>query len=264
MVVGPALMDRTGPPELLLDAAAAEIAMQQLVERFGDRLAVTPRFAVSCSEALLAACGRLARRNRLLVQTHLSENPDEIAMVAEQFIEAEDYLSVYEAAGLVGPRTLLAHAIHCSDDAYRRIAAAKATIAHCPTSNVALGSGRMPIERVVAAGARLCLGTDVGAGPDLCMLDVLRTFVDVHDGYYPTDASVTLPLATRAGARALGMGDRGEIAVGMRADLAVLRVPGGTEEPQRAFEDAVRSYRTGDDGAVSAVIRDGEILQFGV
>ena len=262
MVAGPALMDRTGPQELLLEAAAAEAAMQDLADRFGDRVAVTPRFAVSCSEALLAACGRLARRDRRIVQTHLSENPDEIAMVAQQFPGSEDYLGVYEAAGLVGPHTLLAHAVHCSDSAYRRIAHAGATVVHCPTSNVALGSGRMPIERVVASGAKLCLGTDVGAGPDLGMLDVLRTFVDVHQGHYPTDASVTLPLATRAGALALGMADRGQIAAGMWADLAVLRVPGGAADPVRAFEDAVRGYRTGDEGAVIAVVREGELLEY--
>jgi len=264
MVVGPALMDRIGPPDLLLDAEQAHAAMCALHDRFGDAVAVTPRFAVSCSEALLAACGRLVQQHGLIAQTHLSENPDEIALVGEQFPGAEDYLAVYEAAGLVGPRTLLAHAIHCSDAAYRRIAAAGATVVHCPTSNVALGSGRMPIERVVAAGAGICLGSDVGAGPDLCMLDVLRSFVEVHDGLFPTDAAVTLPLATRAGARALGMTDRGEIAVGMRADFVVLRCTGAANEPPRVFEDVVRSYLTGDQRAVLGVVCDGEIHGFEV
>jgi len=259
LVAGPPLMDRTGPPELLLSAERAESGMRELIERFGSRVAVTPRFAVSCSEALLAACGRLSNDNDLVVQTHLSENLEEIGLVSKQFPGAVDYLGVYEAAGLVGPRTLLAHAVHCSEDAYRRIAAARAKIVHCPTSNIALGSGRMPVERVVAAGVDLCLGTDVGAGPDLCMLDVLNAFVDVHAGHYPTDASVTLPLATRAGARALGMLDRGELAPGMRADLTVLRVDRGVEDPVRSFEDAVRSYETGDEGAVLGVVVGGEV-----
>ena len=247
---GPALMDREGPAELLCEPSVADRAMRDLRRRFGDRLVVTPRFAVSSTEAQLALCGALAREADLRVQTHLSENPDEIALVARQFPECRDYLEVYERAGLVGPRTLLAHAVHCSDGAFARIAAAGAWIVHCPTSNLALGSGRMPFERVREAGVSVCLGSDVGAGPDLCLLDVLRAFVQVHDGHAATDPATILALATVHGARALGLGDRGELIRGQRADIAVLACPEASAEPVSAFESLVRGYGTGDAGAV--------------
>ncbi len=242
VVAGPALMDSQGPDGLLLGPPEAEAAMNALVGRFGRAVVVTPRFAVSCTASLLEVCGRLAARHALRVQTHLSENPDEIALVGELFPDARDYLDVYERAGLLKPGTLLAHAVHCSDDAYRRIAAARAWIVHCPTSNEALHSGRMPVERIAQLGPAVCLGSDVGAGPDLCMLDVLRCFVAIHEGRHPVHAEVTLPLATRAGAEALGLLDRGALTAGQRADLVVLQAPGAGQDPGRAFDELVRAY----------------------
>ena len=251
-------MDREGPDGLLLDTAATDGAIRERVARFGDRLVVTPRFAVSSTETQLDLCGAVARELGLRVQTHLSENPDEIALVAQQFPDCRDYTEVYERADLIGPRTLLAHAVHCSDGEYGRIAAAGGWIVHCPTSNLALGSGRMPIERVRAAGVGVCLGSDVGAGPDLCLLDVLAAFVRIHDGAVATDPSVTLPLATSAGARALGLVDRGELRAGLRADLAVLGCEGAGADPVAAFDARVRSYRTDEPGAVLATVAGGD------
>jgi guanine deaminase len=256
-VGGPALMDREGPPGLLLDTAATDGALRRLFERFGDRSVVTPRFAVSSTETQLDLCGAVARELGLRVQTHLSENPDEIALVARQFPDCRDYTEVYERAGLIGPRTLLAHAVHCSDDEYGRVASAGGWIVHCPTSNLALGSGRMPLERVRTAGVGVCLGSDVGAGPDLCLLDVLRAFAEIHEGILPTDAAATLPLATVAGARALGLDDRGELRTGQRADLTILRCEDAGGDPAAAFDRCVRGYRTGEAAAVLATIAGG-------
>jgi len=250
-------MDREGPPDLLCEPSAADHAMRRLWDRFGDRLVVTPRFAVSSTEAQLALCGALAREAGLRVQTHLSENPDEIALVARQFPECKDYLEVYERAGLVGSRTLLAHAVHCSDEAYGRIADAGAWIVHCPTSNLALGSGRMPVEDVRDAGAGICLGSDVGAGPDLCLLDVMRAYVEVHRGHAPVDVETLLRAATVDGARALGLDDRGALLPGWRADVAVVACPGASNEPESAFEELVQGYTTGDGGSVLLAVVAG-------
>ena len=123
---------------------------------------------------LLEQAGRTARAAGLRVQTHLSEQPAEIAAVQKLFPQAIDYLDVYERAGLVHDRTILAHAVHCEGDAFRRIAAAGAAIACCPTSNAFLGSGRFPLDRASAAGATVAVGSDVGAGPLFSPLDVLR------------------------------------------------------------------------------------------
>lgn len=260
VIAGPALMDREGPDELLLAPREAERALKRLAERYGDRLAVTPRFAVSCTADLLEACGRVAARGGHLVQTHVSENRDEIVLVAEQFPAARDYLDVYDRAGLLGPRTLLAHAVHCSDDNFRRIRTAGAAVVHCPTSNLALGSGRMPLERAAVLGVRVCLGSDVGAGPDLCLLDVLRACVDLHGGRHRVDAAALLPLATLAGAQALGYDDRGFLAPGARADLIAVATPDPDPDPALALDAAIRAYPTGARERVLWTVAGGRTI----
>lgn len=262
VLAGPAWMDQQGPDELMTSAATAEDALERLAARFGRRLVATPRFAVSCSGELLRVCGRVAARHGLHVQTHLSENPDEIELVSRLFPESRDYLDVYDRAGLLGDRTLLAHAVHCSGDAFERIAAAGATVVHCPTSNVALHSGRMPMERVLAAGAAVCLGSDVGAGPDLSMLDVLRCFVQQHEGICSVEPETSLPLATRAGALALGLEDRGWLLEGARADLAVLRFRGNRHAPRSAYEEAIRGHETGAEDSILAVVSGGRLTSW--
>jgi guanine deaminase len=182
-VCGPAVMTSGGPSALRRGLTETLHEIELLADRFGARVVVSPRFALSCDDTTLAALGALARRRGLAVQTHLAETGDEVAAVARAFPSARDYLDVYARAGLVGPRTLLGHAIHVSDGELARIAAARAAVVHCPTSNLALGSGRMEIERVRAHGVRWLLGTDVGAGPDLSMLDPIAAALSVHDGF---------------------------------------------------------------------------------
>ena len=257
VIAGPALMDQQGPEGLMTVPADAEVAMDVLVARFGTRVASTPRFAVSCSAELLEVCGRVARRHGLVAQTHLSENPDEITLVADLFPQARDYLDVYDRAGLLTRRALLAHCVHCCDDALARIAAAGATVVHCPTSNVALGSGRMPLERVLDAGAATCLGSDVGAGPDLCMLDVLRCLLEQHDGHMDVGVELSLNLATAAGAEALGLADRGWLVQGARADVVVVRAA-QHQDPCAAYEAAIRAHRVDDTDSILGVVCGGE------
>jgi len=195
-VCGPAVMTAGEPPGLVRTPAEAMADLERLHACFGDRLVVTPRFALSCDAATLAALGAFANARGLLVQTHLSETPDEVALVRARFPGARDYLDVYERAGLIGPRTLLGHVIHVSDGELARIAAAGAIVVHCPTSNRALGSGRMPLERLRAAGVKWVLGSDVGAGPSLCMLDAIAGAQDAHAGVAPLDTAELLHRAT--------------------------------------------------------------------
>ncbi len=193
---GPALMERHGPPELLHPASQT---LRSLTDAAAGRMfAITPRFAPNLTPAGLAACGALAAQTGWPVQSHLSENLDEVHWVRDLFPQAQDYLDVYDQAGLLGPRCILAHAIHVSDREVDRLAATGTWIAHCPTSNVALGSGRMPLERLQAAGVPWVLATDVGAGPQLSLLDVMRTFVQVHRGHAVATAEQSLCRATAA------------------------------------------------------------------
>ncbi|MGH7563889.1 MAG: amidohydrolase family protein, partial [Gemmatimonadota bacterium] len=180
VVMGKVLMDRNAPAELLEPAEEGIAASLALAERWegsaGGRLhtAITPRFAPTSTRDLLDRAGRAAREAGLRVQTHLSEQSEEIGVVRKLFPDAADYLGVYERSGLVHDRTILAHAVHCDADAFGRIAAAEAAIACCPTSNAFLGSGRFPLLPAKDAGVTVAAGSDVGAGPQISPLDVLR------------------------------------------------------------------------------------------
>ena len=145
IVSGKVLMD-LGPEGLRDNVASGRAETEALIARWRGRgrlgYAVTPRFAPTSSREQLADAGELlAAHPDVLMHTHLSENPGEIAFVAERFPEAADYLDVYDRFGLVGPRSVFAHCVHMSDRALARMAEAGAGIAFCPTSNLFLGSG---------------------------------------------------------------------------------------------------------------------------
>jgi guanine deaminase len=201
---GPAAMTAGGPPALRRGLVETLAEMESLADRFGARAVVSPRFALSCDDTTLAALGDLARRRNLPVQTHLSETGNEVDAVRRAYPSAKDYLDVYGRAGLVGPRTLLGHAIHVTDDELRRIADARAVVVHCPTSNLALGSGRMELERLREHGVRWVLGSDVGAGPDLSMFDVIAAALSVHEGFARVTATEFFHRATLGPAAVLG------------------------------------------------------------
>ncbi|HWN68058.1 MAG TPA: guanine deaminase, partial [Haliangium sp.] len=206
-IIGKVLMDRHAPAPLLQEAGAALADTAWLVERWsgaaGGRLqvAVTPRFAPSCSPELLRGAGALARRLGCPIQTHLAENLGEVAAVRQAFPEHRDYTAVYEHAELVGDKSLLAHCIHLSDDELDRLARAGATAVHCPDSNFYLHSGRFPLARARERGVAIALGSDVGAGTCFSLVEAMRL------GSYAQDATVDprwlFYWATLGGARAL-------------------------------------------------------------
>jgi guanine deaminase len=198
------------------------------------RYAVTPRFSVSSSAALLAACGAVVRDvPGVWATSHLNETPEEIEVVRARFPGASDYLATYEAAGLVGPRSVFAHDVHPTDAELARLATAGAVVAHCPTSNHALGSGLFPLARHLRAGVRVALGTDVGAGASLSVCGEAtaayagQMLLGAHG--VPLTGAHLLWWATAAGARALGLDDRvGDLRPGRDADLVALRPPAGS------------------------------------
>ena len=231
---GLVMSDRNLRPELHLAPEQAAEAAGALLERWHGRgrtrYAVTPRFSVSCSDAMLDACGALlAQASGVLFTSHINENPDEIATVAELFAWARDYLDTYEHYGLVGERSVLAHDVHPTTGELQRLAATGASVAHCPSSNAFLGSGIFPMSRHRAHGVRIALGTDVGAGTGLSLLKECLCAHQMQlvrsDGERLSPAHL-LYLATKAGAEALGLGDTvGDLAPGKSADLVLLRPP---------------------------------------
>ncbi len=192
--------------------------------------AVTPRFALSTSEAMLEVCQTLLREHEgLLFQTHLNENLEEIAEVARLFPWAADYLAVYERFGLSRPGAVMAHNVHPTDSELDRLAASGVTVAHCPSSNAALGSGLFPLRRHINAGVRCALGTDVGGGTGFGMLKEGLAGLLAAARRSRWNASRRRPLALSgdaAGAEALGLGEEtGDFRAGKSADFVYLRPP---------------------------------------
>jgi guanine deaminase len=237
---GLVVSDRDLRSELHRSPDAAYDAGLELAQRWHGRgrlrYAVTPRFSISCSERMLESCGALAAElDGALVTSHINENVDEIKAVADWFPWSADYLETYERHGLVGEATVLAHDVHVTEAELTRLAARRASVAHCPASNAFLGSGIFPMRRHLDHGVRFALGTDVGAGTGLGLLKEGLMAYQVQmlagDGLRLAPAHL-LWLATRAGALAVGLGDTvGDLRAGRDADFVLLRPPaGGTLE----------------------------------
>jgi guanine deaminase len=234
IVAGQVLSDRGLLPELHQTPERAYRESSLLIERFHShgrlKYAVTPRFALSTSDAMLEVCQTLLREHEgLLLQTHLNENLQEIADVARLFPWAPDYLAVYELFGLNRPGAVMAHDVHPTDSELDRLASGGAAVAHCPGSNAALGSGLFPLKRHIQAGVRCALGTDVGGGIGFGMLkEGLQAYLlqrIAPDGML-LDAGHLLYLATLAGAEALGLAsETGDLSIGKSADFVYLRPP---------------------------------------
>jgi guanine deaminase len=230
---GLVVSDRNLLPALHVTPDEAYEASRRLLERWHNRgrlrYAVTPRFSGSCSDAMLEACGALP--GDLTVTTHVNESVAEVRAVAELFPWSRDYLETYERFGLVGPTSVLAHDVHVTDDELRRLAAARASVAHCPASNAFLGSGAFPMRRHLEHGVRFALGTDVGAGTGLSLLKEGLMAYQVQrllpDGCLLRPDHL-LYLGTRAGAEALGLADTvGDLSPGKSADYVLVRPPPG-------------------------------------
>lgn len=231
-VVGLTLMDRACPKELAVGVERAMRESRRLIRQFHghdrDRLrfAVTPRFAPTSSRALLTAAGRLAADHQLLVQTHVAETKAEARLAARAHPYASSYLDIYDRAGLLGCRTVLAHAIHFSRRDYDLIAKREAAVVHCPDSNAFLGSGRMKLEPLRSREIDVGLGSDVAAGRSFSMR---RAMAHAYDNALALEAPVhpeaLLRMATLGGAKALGCADlTGSLEPGKDADFVVIPV----------------------------------------
>jgi guanine deaminase len=234
IISGLVLSDRLLRPELHQSPADAYRDSAALIQRFHRRgrllYAVTPRFALSTSEAMLEVCRTLcSEHDGLRVQTHLNENVEEVAAVRRLFPWASDYLSVYERYGLSGPDAVMAHSVCTTDAELERLAARRTSVAHCPGSNAALGSGIFPFDRHLASGVHCALGTDVGGGIGFGILkEALQAYLmqRVTPRGVALDPARLLFLATRAGATALGLDHEvGDFQPGKAADLLYLRPP---------------------------------------
>ncbi|KAL4898142.1 hypothetical protein BDV59DRAFT_190057 [Aspergillus ambiguus] len=228
---------------------------------------ITPRFAISCSPALLRGLGELAARpayRTLPIQTHFNESRQEMAFTRELFPGVEDETALYEAFGLLGPRTVLAHAVYLSPREMDRVQALGCGIAHCPVPNTTMDEFMVaPVREYLARGVKVGLGTDCGGGFSSSMLEVMRMAFMVSVAREtqtggrdkPLSLAEGFYLATAGGARVCGLEETvGRFAVGMQFDAVLVRTGEGVDgvmtpvEEEDSLQTVFEKFlMTGDD-----------------
>ena len=270
VVAGKTVMDRNAPDGLRDTARSGYDDSKRLLGTWHGRgrisYAITPRFSPTSTPEQLAAMGALWAENPdCLMQTHLSEQVDEVAWVADLFPDARDYLDSYEQFGLLGPGALYGHAIHLSEREKSRIKEVDASLIHCPTSNMFIGSGLFDMAGLKAAGQRIGLATDTGGGSSFSMLRTMAAAYEVAQlrgtALHPAQLYW---LATLGSSKALRMNDKiGNLAIGSEADLVVLNLSSTPAISQRAaqaegfWQALFPTIMMGDDRAISNVWVNG-------
>jgi guanine deaminase len=227
-IVGKTMMDRNAPDALLEDPQQSYEESRALAAKWHKRgllrYAITPRFAPTSTPRLLELAGKLKQEfPDAYVHSHISENRKEVEWVQQLFPEAE-YADVYDRYGLLDERSVLAHGVWLTEEELDLLNRRRSVIAHCPNSNLFLGSGLFRLHHVLSRGVRVGLGTDIGAGTTPSM------FTAMADAYKVQQVqSVSLSpfqlwyLATLGGARALSLEkESGSLQVGKSADFIVL------------------------------------------
>ncbi|MCA1337320.1 guanine deaminase [Pseudooceanicola marinus] len=266
VVAGKTCMDRNAPEGLRDTPQTAYDQSKALLEKWHGQgrigYAITPRFSPTSTPEQLEALGALwAEHPEVLMQTHLSEQTDEIAWVQGLYPEARDYLDTYEAFGLLGSNGLYGHSIHLEPREIARLDEMGAAVVHCPTSNTFIGSGLFDMKGITQTKIRVGLATDTGGGSDFSMLRTMAAAYEVGQlRHNPLHPAQLLWLATAGSAGALGMADRiGTLAPGSEADVVVLDLASTPAIAQREaqagdiWEAVFPTIMMGDDRAVQAV-----------
>ena len=231
MICGKVMMDRNAPDDLCDTPESSYTDSKALIQQWHNKerlgYAVTPRFAPTSSDAQLQQCGKLLDEHPdVHLHTHLSENTAECNWVSTLFPDRMDYLSVYEHHGLVRKRSVFAHSIHLSHDEWKRMANQQAAIAHCPTSNLFIGSGLFDLRSAQKFGVPVGLGTDIGGGDSF---SILRTVNEAYKIQQLQNNSLSpqqaLYMATLGGAVALDLDSHiGNFTEHKEADFVALDV----------------------------------------
>jgi guanine deaminase len=231
LIAGKVLMDRNAPKALQDTAQSGYDDSKKLIKKWHNKgrlqYAITPRFAPTSTPEQLTAAGQLWKEHpTTYVQSHIAENVHEIAWAKELFPQRKGYLDIYDHYGLTGKRAVYAHGIHLTEDEFQCCHDTETALAHCPTSNLFLGSGLFNISAVKNAKrpVEVGLGSDIGAGTSFSLLTTLNEAYKVAQlRNISLDALKLLYLATLGGARALSLEDKiGTLEIGKEADFVVL------------------------------------------
>jgi guanine deaminase len=235
-IVGRVMMDREAPPDLCSTAADPEPWIEADRPDSRTQTAVTPRFAIACSDAMLARAGELAPGR--FVQTHLGEQQAEIDRTLEFYPDDASYTAVYDRFGLLHERALLGHCVHLASDEWELLRRRRGVAVHCPQANIFLQSGLFDLDAAREHGVRVALGSDIAAGSDASMPRVARAMIETAKARRLTvapKAAIPTPgeawnMVTRDNAAALGYDDGGVLRPGAAADLLILRPPFDIDE----------------------------------
>lgn len=271
MIAGKILMDRNAPDSVLDTAQGGYDDSKALIAKWhgqGRNLyAVTPRFAPTSTPAQLEACGALmVEHDDVYLQSHVSENTDEVRWVADLFPDARSYQDVYAKYGMLGPRALYGHAIHMDAADLAQAAETDTRYVHCPTSNLFIGSGLFRLNETRRAGVGVMLGCDVGGGTSLSPFATMKAAYEIAQfGGYSLTPEEAFWLSTAGGAETLSLGERiGRLSPGYEADIVVLDVNSTPVIRQRmARADSLRDMLfaqmiLADDRAVQATYAAGK------
>jgi guanine deaminase len=266
VVGGKTCMDHNAPDDLIDTAQSAYDDSKDLIDLWHGQgrlsYAITPRFSPTSTTEQLAALGGLwQERPDCLMQTHLSEQTEEITWVRSLFPDARDYLETYAQFGLLGARGLYGHAIHLEPREIAQLAEIGASVVHCPTSNTFIGSGLFDLTGLARAGVGSGLATDIGGGSNFSMLRTMAAAYEVAQlrgqALHPAQL---MWLASEGSAKALHLsGTIGHLGAGAEADLCILNLSSTAAIAQRHehandfWESLFPTVMMGDDRAIRQV-----------
>lgn len=281
--IGKVCMDQNSPLDYCDESCEASVqGTRNLISYIGDqgekckliKPIVTPRFAPTCSMPLLKGLGLLAHESDCHIQTHISENKSEIHWVRDLFPENASYADVYDAAGLLTEKTILAHAIHLTEAEKTLISQRQSAVSHCPNSNFALNSGCLNIRDLLERNIKVSLGTDVAGGYSISMLDACRQAIIASKVCHfeapasrPLNAAEAFSLATLSGATCLGLESiLGNFQVGKSFDALIVDVYANPQIPRGPDDNLLgalfeKFIFCGDDRCIKSVFVNGaEVL----
>lgn len=235
---------------------------------------VTPRFALTCSEDLLKGLGDIAKEHDVHIQTHLCESLPEIERAKELFPQYKNYADIYAGTGLLTSKAIMAHCVHLNDEEIQTLKQHNTSVSHCPTSNICLLSGLCPVKKIINAGIKVGLGTDVAGGYTPSILEAMRhtimtakTLAIEGKETEPLTYKEAIYLATLGGAEALAMDQEiGNFQVGKSFDALVINLVHELSPvdsfPEKDIDDLIQKFvMLGDDRNIVKVFVNGQTVK---
>src|SRR5690606_31704436 len=249
-VIGNVQMTINSPKKLTQKPEEVQAMTEKLAAKYKEKYAVTPRFAIATDPVTMREGGKSAKKHKSFIQTHLSENKDEISFVnslykgMKGFEKITSYTDIYKRVGLLTNKTIMGHAIHLDKEELQVLSKTKTALAHCPTSNapikeLGLGSGLFDFKKIEKNKIRWALASDIGGGPYLSMFDVMRSFVEQNKKANVSGASFVKALfrSTMAGAEILGFEKKkGNFLKGKELNFITMKSSKKIEKLERAKE----------------------------